>query len=233
MYDDGYGDEMEYDEDMGEDEEDNISEEDEEIEGIGHIEGLPGDHAMDVEVIMDDDEDHDDDDDSDDDDEHDSDDEDGHVEIIDELAENHHLAEDDDVDEWESDDDHDEGDDEEDDYEGQAQDEDEAHIHQGLDVSSMVGGPLGDLVRALGGGEGAVDILERMEEQMEAEGLDPGDDEDRMGGDYMDDMDGDGKSSTIIPKPLTHSNDIQKMKTTKRKWTMKKCSWSREDIQVC
>lgn len=198
MYDDGYGDEMEYDEDMAEDEED-ISEEDEEIEGIGHIEGLSGDHAVDVEVIMEEDDDDDDDDDEDDeddegseDDDHGSEDDDARVEIIDELEENQHLAEEDEIDGWESDEGDDEGEDEEDDYGGQAQDEDEAHAHPGLDVTSMVGGPLGDLVRALGGGEGAVDILERMEEQMEAEGMDVGDDDERLGADYMEDGDGDG-----------------------------------------
>jgi E3 ubiquitin-protein ligase HUWE1 len=202
MYDDGYGDEMEYEEDMAEDEDDNISDEDEDIEGIGHIEGLPGDHAVDVEVIMEEDDDDDDDEEDDEDDEEDSDDDDDHgsedddarVEIIDELGETQHLADDDDLEEWESDDGDDEGEDEED-YEAQAQDEDEAHMHQGLDVASMVGGPLGELVRALGGGEGAVDILERMEEQMEAEGLEPGDDEERVGGEYMEDGDGDGKCS--------------------------------------
>jgi E3 ubiquitin-protein ligase HUWE1 len=191
MYEDEYGDEMEYEEDMADDAEDNISDEDEDIEGMGHIEGLPGDHAMDVEVIMEEEDDDEDDDESGS-DEDDEEDDDGRVEIIDEAGDIQHLAEDDDLDEWESDDGHDEGDEEED-YEGHAQDEDEVHLHQGLDVGHMVDGPLGDLVRALGGGEGAVDILERMEEQMEAEGLDP-DDEDRMGGDYMEDGEGDGKS---------------------------------------
>lgn len=236
MYDDGYGDEMEYEEDIGEDEEDNISEEDEDIEGIGHIEGLPGDHAVDVEVIMeeeddDDDDDDDDEEDSDDDDDHGSEDDDARVEIIDELGEAQHLAEEDDLDEWESDEGEDEGEDEDDDYEAQAQEEDEAHLHQGLDVTSMVGGPLGNLVRALGGGEDAVDILERMEEQMEAEGLDAGDDEDRMGGDYMEEGDGDGKSLLMYIRSRTYAHSMQKMKMRKRIWTRKKCFWSK-DIQV-
>jgi E3 ubiquitin-protein ligase HUWE1 len=231
MYDDGYGDEMEYEEDMGEDEEDNISEEDEEIEGIGHIEGLPGDHAVDVEVIM---EEEDDDDDEDDEDEEDtddhehhhggSDDDEGRVEIIDELEGNRDLGEEDDLEEWESDEgDEDEGDEDEEDYEAQAQDEDEVHIHQGLDVG-MVGGPLGDLVRALGGGEGAVDILERMEEQMEAEGLDAGDDDERLGAEYMEDGDGDGKSPFRKTSIMTIANCLQRMKTRKRIWRMRRCS---------
>ena len=211
MYDDGYGDEMEYEEDMAEDEEDNISEEDEEIEGIGHIEGLPGDHAVDVEVIMDDEDDDDDDEDDEDDEgsddedhDHDSEDDDARVEIIDELGEHQqHLAEEDDLEEWESDEGDGEGEDEED-YEGQAHDEEDIHLRQGLDVSSMVGGPLGDLVRALGGGEGAVDIIERMEEQMEAEGLDPEDDDERMGDNYMEDGDGDGKSPCSVQKPCEY-----------------------------
>jgi E3 ubiquitin-protein ligase HUWE1 len=194
MYDDGYGDEMEYEEDLAEDAEDNISEEDEDIEGIGHIEGLSGDHAMDVEVIMEEDDDDDEDDSDEDDDDHDSEDEDGHADIIDEVEDAQHLAEDDDLEEWESDDGDEEGDDEED-YERHAQDEDEIHMRQGLDATSMVDGPLGILVRALGGGEGAVDMLERMEEQMEAEGLEHDDEEDRMGGEYVEEGDGDGKFS--------------------------------------
>ena len=230
MYDDGYGDEMEYEEDMAEDEEDNISEEDEEIEGIGHIEGLSGDHAVDVEVIMDEDDDDDEDDEddegSDDDDhDHDSEDDDARVEIIDELGEHHqHLADEDDLEEWESDEGDDEGEDEED-YEGQGHDEDdEAHLHQGLDVSSMVGGPLGDLVRALGGGEGAVDIIERMEEQMEAEGLDPEDDDERMGDNYMEDGDGDGQFPIHSLGEYHLLMALQRMMMMKRRWMKKKCS---------
>lgn len=229
MYEDEYGDEMEYEEDMGDmddDAEDNISDEDEDIEGMGHIEGLPGDHAMDVEVIMEEEDDDEDDDDTAS-DEDDDEDDDGRVEIIDEAGDIQHLGEDADLDEWESDDGHDEGDEEED-YEGHGQDEDEGHLHQGLDVGHMVDGPLGDLVRALGGGEGAVDILERMEEQMEAEGLDP-DDEDRMGGDYMEDGEGDGKFPLCTGADVV-ANKIQKMKKTMRVW-MRRCSWSK-DTQV-
>lgn len=190
---------MEYEEEMAEDEEDNISEEDEDIEGMGHIEGLSGDHGMDVEVIMEEDDDDDEDEDgsSGEDDEHDSEDDDARVEIIDEAGNIQELGEDDDLEEWESDEGDDDGEDEED-YEGEAQDQDEIHMHEGLDVSDMVGGPLGDLVRALGGGEDAVDMIEQMEEQMEADGIDPGDVEERMGGDYMDEGDDDGKLFNLL-----------------------------------
>lgn len=189
MYEEGYGDEMEYEEDIEEDEEDNISDEDEDIEGMGHIEGMPGDHGMNVEVIMEEGDDDDDDDSADDDEDEDSDDDEIHAEIIEEVDNLEHLAEDDDLDGWESDHGDDDVEDEED-YEGQAQDEDEGRLHHELDVTGMADGPLGDLVRALGGGEGAVDILERMEEQMEADGLDQGEDDEHVGGEYMEDDDG-------------------------------------------
>src|SRR5579862_3667854 len=68
MYDDEYGDEMEYDEEMPGDNGDIVSDEDEEIEGM---EGLPGNVGVDVEVVLNpnDDEGSDEDDDDDDSDE--------------------------------------------------------------------------------------------------------------------------------------------------------------------
>ncbi|KAF7160404.1 hypothetical protein CNMCM5623_005959 [Aspergillus felis] len=60
MYDDEYGDEMDYDEDMPEDDGEVVSDEEDEIEGVGPIEGLPGDSGMDIEVVLDDEDDEDD-----------------------------------------------------------------------------------------------------------------------------------------------------------------------------
>ncbi|KUJ13456.1 uncharacterized protein LY89DRAFT_754201 [Mollisia scopiformis] len=184
MYEQEYDDEMDYEEEPGDDE-DGISDEDEEIEGMGPIEGLSGDHNLDVEVIMGDDDDDEDDDDSnsDDDEEHDSEDDDAHVEIIDEAGNVQQLAEDDEMGEWESaDGDDDDG--EEEDYEGQAADQEEEQLH----AMEAMGGPLGHLVRALGGNDDAAqDILERME----AEGvdMDEGDDDERVAGEYVEDGD--------------------------------------------
>ncbi|RDL40186.1 Hect, E3 ligase [Venustampulla echinocandica] len=186
MYEGEYDEEMDY-EDEVEDGDDVISDEDEEIDGMGPIEGLPGDHGVDVEVIMGD---HDDDDDDDDegssgDDEDDSEDDDARVEIIDEIEDGEGIGDDDDMDEWESDND-DEGD--EDDYEHAAdQDEHELHAMEAMDM----GGQLGHIVRALGG-EDAAEMMERMEEQMEAEGIDHDEDEedeDRLGPDFIDEGD--------------------------------------------
>jgi E3 ubiquitin-protein ligase HUWE1 len=204
MYEGEYDEEMDYDEGMDEDDEDNISDEDEEIEGIGPIEGLSGDHGVDVEVIMEEDDDDDDDDESssdEDDDEHDSEDDDAHVEIIDEAGNIQELGADDDMEEWESDDEHDH-DDEEEDYEGHAADEEEDHVHSldPMGMEGVIGGPLGHLVRALGGGEDAEEMLERMEEQLEAEGINPGDDDERMGADYMEaEIDEEGKFTPLLP----------------------------------
>ncbi|KAG0646144.1 HECT-type E3 ubiquitin transferase [Hyphodiscus hymeniophilus] len=185
MYEGEYDEEMDYEEEMAEDDEDNISDEDEDIEGIGPIEGLSGD----VEVIMEEEDDDEEDGSSDeDDDEHDSEDDDARVEIIDEAGNIQELGADDDMEEWESEDGHDQDDDDEEDYEAQAADQEEAELH-GMDamgMDEMVGGPLGHLVRALGGGEDAEEMLERMEEQMEAEGIDPADDDERMGAEYLE-----------------------------------------------
>ncbi|CZT43952.1 related to TOM1 protein [Rhynchosporium secalis] len=182
MYEGEYEDEMEYDDEHEPgDDEDNISDEDEEIEGMGPIEGVDGDHGLDVEVIMADDDDDDEDDTSSDDD--DSEDNDGHADIIDEAGDIQQIAEDE-MDEWESDDQDDDG--EEEDYEGQAADAEEQQLHD-----MEMGGPIGHLVRALGGGDvDAAQIIERME----AEGMDPEDDEDdeRIPGEYVEDEDEEG-----------------------------------------
>jgi E3 ubiquitin-protein ligase HUWE1 len=196
MYEGEYGDEMEYEEEMDEDDEDNISDEDEEIEameGMGPIEGLSGDHGVDVEVIMEDDEDDDDDDEGssdDDDDDHDSEDDDARVEIIDEAGDIGQLGEDD-MGEWESDDEDDDA--EEEDYEGQAADQEEQRLR-----AMEMDDPLGNLVRALGGGnsEAVGDMIERLE----AGEMDADHDEDHIAGEYMEEGDEEGKSS--IPRIL-------------------------------
>jgi E3 ubiquitin-protein ligase HUWE1 len=191
MYEGEYGDEMEYEEDGPEDDEDNISDEDEDIEGMGPIEGLSGDHGVDVEVIMEDDDDDDDDDDDegssdDDDDEHDSEDDDARVEIIDEAGNIQQLDEEDIMGEWESDDDGDEG--EEEDYEGEAADQEEDQLH----AMEAMGGPLGHLVRALGGDEATADIIERMEAEGLGEGEDEDEDEERITGEFAEEGDEEG-----------------------------------------
>jgi E3 ubiquitin-protein ligase HUWE1 len=189
MYEGEYEDEMDYEEDV--DAEDNISDEDEEVEGMGPIEGLSGDHGVDVEVIMEDDDDDEDDeddssqDDEDDEDEHDSEDDDARVEIIDEAGNVQELGEED-IDDWESDDHDDDG--EEEDYEGQAADQEEQELHE-MNAMEMAGGPIGHLVRALGGGEDAEDMIEQMEAQLDAEGIDPGDDDEgHIAGEYEEDV---------------------------------------------
>ena len=208
MYEGEYDEEMEYEEEMPEDDEDNISDEDEDIEGMGPIEGLSGDHGVDIEVVMGDDDEEGSSD--EDDDEHDSEDDDARVEIIDEAGNIQELGEDEDMEEWESDDAGD-ADEEEEDYEGQAADQEEPQLH-GMDAMGMddIGGPLGHLVRALGaGGEDAEEMLERMEEQLEAEGIDTVDEDARIGGaEYMDDMgdmDDDGKTISHLLQRLVRN----------------------------
>jgi E3 ubiquitin-protein ligase HUWE1 len=194
MYEGEYDEEMDYEEEDV-DAEDNISDEDEEIEGMGPIEGLSGDHGVDVEVIMGDDDDDDDDDGSSDDDEDDSEDDDARVEIIDEIEDGQEIGADD-MDDWESD--HDDDDDvDEEDYEGHAADHEEEAI-QAMEDMERASGQLGNIVRALGG-EDAVDIMERMEEQMEAEGIDPGDeDDDHIAAEYVEEGDEEGKSQHTL-----------------------------------
>ncbi|KAK2627602.1 hypothetical protein QTJ16_003568 [Diplocarpon rosae] len=187
MYEGEYEDEMDYDDGGPDGDEDGISDDDEEIEGMGPIEGLDGDHGVEVEVIMEEDEDEDDDEldssGNDDDDDHDSDDDDGRVEIIDEAGNIQQIAADEDMAEWESDDEDDEG--EEVDYDGQAADQEEEHMH-----AIEMGGPIGQLVRALGDVD-AADMIERIE----AEGIDRDDDEDddddeeRIPGEYVEEDD--------------------------------------------
>ncbi|KAK0100661.1 hypothetical protein ONS95_007113 [Cadophora gregata] len=188
MYEGEYEDEMDYDEDGPGDDEDNISDEDEEIEGMegmGPIEGVDGDHGLDVEVIMADDDEDDEDDSSSGDDDDDSEDDDGRVEIIDEAGNIQQLA-DDDMGDWESDNDEDD-DAEEEDYEGQAADAEEEQMH-----AMEMGGPIGHLVRALGGDVEAADMIERMEA---AEGMDhdeDDEDEERIPGEYAEDDEEEG-----------------------------------------
>lgn len=102
MYDDEYGDEMDYDEDMPEDDGEVVSDEEDEIEGVGPIEGLPGDSGMDIEVVIDDDED--DEDDEDDDEEDDGSDMDGDEILAGEITGDHDndSLEEGEEDEWES-----------------------------------------------------------------------------------------------------------------------------------
>lgn len=199
MYEDGYGDEMEYDEEP-EDDEDNISEEDD-IDGMGPIEGLSGDHNLEVEVVMDDDDEDDDDEEEDDeeessDDDHDSEDDDARVEIIDEAGNIQEIEIDPEegMEDWE-DDVGDDDDGEEEDYEGEAEDADEeAQIHSM--EAMMGGGPLGDLVRALGGGNaGHLEMADQIDEEMRDEimeraDLEDGDDE-RIAAEYMEEEDDD------------------------------------------
>jgi E3 ubiquitin-protein ligase HUWE1 len=155
MYDEEYGDEMEYEEEVSVDGEENVSDEDEEVEGMegmGHIEGLPGDLGV-VEVTMDED-DEDDEDDMDDDDEGDSedddelgsdmDDADDRIEIVDDEG---NPVEDDGASGWENETDDDEDEDEDIDYEAEAQDLEEAHIHALEDVPDL--GRFGNIMRAI------------------------------------------------------------------------------------
>ncbi|RLM00811.1 hypothetical protein CFD26_108395 [Aspergillus turcosus] len=102
MYDDEYGDEMDYDEDMPEDDGEVVSDEEDEIEGVGPIEGLPGDSGMDIEVVIDDDED--DEDDEDDDEEDDGSDMDDDEILAGEITGDHDndSLEEGEEDEWES-----------------------------------------------------------------------------------------------------------------------------------
>ncbi|KAM0286056.1 hypothetical protein ACHAQH_001064 [Verticillium albo-atrum] len=134
MYDDEYGDELDYgEEEISDDGDNGISDDDdEELGEMGEIEGLHGDPGV-VEVVMDDDDDMGDDDDemSDDMDSQDMDDMDDHVDVVEEIVdEDGNPLDDDGASDWESDsEDEDEEDDEEIDYEAEVQDLDEAHMH--------------------------------------------------------------------------------------------------------
>lgn len=219
MYEGEYGEEMDYEVDPG-DQEDNISDEDEEIEGMEHVEGLGGDHGVDVEVIMDDDGDEEDEDldsSSDDDEEHDSEDDDGRVEIIDEAGNIAQINEDE-MGEWESDNEGQEEDDvEEEDYEGQAADDEEAQLH----AMEQMGGPIGQLVRALGDSDAA-----EMIERMEAEGLDVGDEEDDdriIPAEYDDEGDEEGKPFLGEWISIWLMLTYKAMKTMMMRWMMRRC----------
>jgi E3 ubiquitin-protein ligase HUWE1 len=241
MFEEEYGEEMDYGHDPDEedeDPEDNISDdEDLDEEGMGEIEGLPGDH-VEIEVDMDDmDDDEDDDEDDDDDDEdHDSEDDDNEREILDEAGDIQEIAQGDEMDGWESDDaDDDEGDDgdedgEEEDYEGQAQDDEEAEIM--MPGGMPFAGPLGDLVRALGRPLGdPAEMLQRMDEEMqaqeEAELAAEEEEEERMGGEYMEDDDGITLNS--YPQPYLATTNLIQMTTMREQiwWMTKKCSLNR------
>ncbi len=111
MYDDEYGEEMDYEEEMERDGDEVISDEEEELEGVGHVEGLPGDVGMDLEVVIDGDEDEDEDPSEDDDDDLEGMDDGEEVEVIDEINgdnENDSLAEGEDE-EWRDEDEEAEG----------------------------------------------------------------------------------------------------------------------------
>jgi E3 ubiquitin-protein ligase HUWE1 len=155
MYDDEYGDEMDYGEEISEDNEEDVSDEDdEEIGGMGPIEGLSGDilpdfdfddhhmHEMEDDDMDEDDEDMDEDDDDEDGEEEDDDDEVGsedleeledRVEIIDEEG---NPVDDDGQSGWEddTDDDDDEGDEDEEeiDYDAEVDDFGEPGDENGL-----------------------------------------------------------------------------------------------------
>ncbi|PNH45998.1 hypothetical protein VD0004_g2027 [Verticillium dahliae] len=134
MYDDEYGDELEYgEEEISDDGDNGISDDDdEELGEMGEIEGLHGDPGV-VEVVMDDDDDMEDDDDemSDDMDSQDMEEMDDRVDIAEEiLDEDGNPIDDDGASDWESEsDDEEEDDDDELDYGAEVQDLDEAHMH--------------------------------------------------------------------------------------------------------
>ncbi|KAH6656670.1 hypothetical protein BKA67DRAFT_511823 [Truncatella angustata] len=148
MYDDEYGEEMEYDEDVSLDGENDVSDEDEDVEGMegmegmGHIEGLPGELGV-VEVTMEDDDDEDDDEMDEDDEDMSEDDEELGSDEMDEMGDQIEIVddegnpvEDDGASGWESDTD-DEGEVDEDDehdlhdYEAAAQEMiEQGHQHE-------------------------------------------------------------------------------------------------------
>ncbi|KAG7135537.1 E3 ubiquitin-protein ligase TOM1-like like [Verticillium longisporum] len=131
MYDDEYGDELEYgEEEISDDGDNGISDDDdEELGEMGEIEGLHGDPGV-VEVVMDDDDDMEDDDDEMSDDMESQDMED-RVDIAEEiLDEDGNPIDDDGASDWESEsDEEEEDDDDEIDYGAEVQDLDEAHMH--------------------------------------------------------------------------------------------------------
>ncbi|KAL4932739.1 E3 ubiquitin-protein ligase TOM1 [Aspergillus undulatus] len=156
MYDDEYGDEMEYEEEMAEDDGEVISDDEDEIDGVGPIEGLPGDSGMDIEVVIDDEEDDEDDEDEDDEDDDHSDMDDDEI-LAGEITgdrDNESLDEGDE-DEWESEEMSE--DDDEADIMNQLEDElaDIRHTDQRHD-----GAHLDDIFRALNEAAGGVEDLQ-------------------------------------------------------------------------
>ena len=197
MYEGEFGDEMEYDEEP--DQDDVISEDDEDgPDGMGPIEGLSGDHGVDVEVIMEDDDDDEDEDDSsdhdeedDDDDDEDDMDDDARIEIIDELGEVQELVEGEDMVEWESDGNDEENQNEEN-YEDEGEDlgADHMHDHHHHHHDMNPDGALGQLLRSLGEGEAAAELLDRIEAgQMDDD--DDMDEDEPNPDEFMDDLDED------------------------------------------
>jgi E3 ubiquitin-protein ligase HUWE1 len=163
LYDEQYGDEMDYEEDMADENE--MSDE----EGMSDIEGLPGDVGLDVEVVVDPDDDGDEDENDEDspDDEESSDDED-EMNEMDAEGDGQSIGEDQNG-EWESDNDDDDEDEDEDDND---EDEDDEEV-SGFDGSELQGGnadsrnqshdnPLQHIVRALGGGEDDSGMLQQL-----------------------------------------------------------------------
>ncbi|KAI9760741.1 MAG: GTPase-activating protein [Chaenotheca gracillima] len=156
MYDDEYGDEMEYDEEMQDDEDEVISDEDEEL---GHVEGLDGDVGLDVEVVLNGPEDDGDDgseSDTDDSDEMDDGEDDEH-QFVDEITgddENASLGGD--ADEWQSEEDGDEAEYDEGDEIGHGH---EGH-HDPLDhiMHALEGDDGQDMLQHLQGGELNMDM---------------------------------------------------------------------------
>lgn len=89
----------------------------------------------------------------------------------------------------------------EEDYEGMAAEQEEQQIQ----AMEAMGGPLGHLVRALGGDDATADIIERME----AEGLGDDEEEDddgeeRMEAEFLEEGDEDGESQLdLLPSLFT------------------------------
>ncbi|KAJ9649422.1 E3 ubiquitin-protein ligase tom1 [Coniosporium tulheliwenetii] len=146
MYEEDYGEEMEYEEEMGHDNGEVVSDEEEEIEAMGDIEGLPGDVDMTLEIGIDDEEidgmseEGDEDDDEEDDD---------GIEVMEEVTgddEDGSPAEGDD-DDWASEDE------EEEDYPGQDEIEDD----------QVLPPPLPHIVDVIQGNRDIPQILEQLE----------------------------------------------------------------------
>ena len=194
MYDDEYGDEMEFEDELERDGDEVVSDDDEDLDGAGHMEGLPGDARMDVEVIIDgeDDQSEDGDDSEDEDDEDEDMDDDDEVEIIDDEMngddENDSLA-DDPENEWQDEDD---GDDRNEDQLSEglqlgAAVEGDGHLIEDEDAHREQMEPMRDIV---------LDLEADMEQGITAPppgamfGLDMEVDNPRFGGDMIRDEDG-------------------------------------------